>query len=60
MDKLVSWEAVSRRLEIAKALVVEREQEEERKKREEEEENTTDDETVNMYVESDGDDPESD
>ncbi|XP_031277304.1 superoxide dismutase [Fe], chloroplastic [Pistacia vera] len=60
MDKLVSWEAVSRRLEIAKALLVEREKEEARKEREEEDEEMADDEAVKMYVESDGDDPEND
>lgn len=59
MDKLVSWEAVGHRLEVAKALAVEREKEEERKKREEEEK-TTDDQGVKMYVENDGDDSESD
>ncbi|XP_061341435.1 superoxide dismutase [Fe], chloroplastic-like [Gastrolobium bilobum] len=36
MDKLVSWEAVSSRLEQAKALVAEREREDERKRIEEE------------------------
>ncbi|XP_044480435.1 superoxide dismutase [Fe], chloroplastic-like [Mangifera indica] len=59
MDKLVSWEAVGHRLEVAKALAVERQKEEERKKREEEEK-TTDDQGVKMYVENDGDDSESD
>lgn len=41
MDKLVSWEAVSSRLEKAKAVIAEREKEEERKRREEEEKSTT-------------------
>ncbi|CAL0303122.1 unnamed protein product [Lupinus luteus] len=38
IEKLVSWEAVSSRLEQAKVLIAEKEKEDERKKREEEEE----------------------
>uniref|UniRef100_H9TEU2 superoxide dismutase n=1 Tax=Litchi chinensis TaxID=151069 RepID=H9TEU2_LITCN len=60
MDKLVSWEAVSRRLEIAKARAAEREVEEEMKKREEEEEQESDGEAVEMYLDSDADDSETD
>ncbi|KAK2400395.1 Fe superoxide dismutase [Trifolium repens] len=41
IDKLVSWEAVSSRLEKAKAVIAEREREEERKRREKEEKSTT-------------------
>ncbi|XP_058724395.1 superoxide dismutase [Fe], chloroplastic [Vicia villosa] len=41
MDKLVSWEAVSSRLEKAKAIIAEREREEEKKRKEEEEKSTT-------------------
>lgn len=56
MDKLVSWEVVSKRLEIAKARATKREIEEERRKKEEEEENS-EDEAVEVYV--DGDESES-
>ncbi|KAK1567680.1 hypothetical protein Q3G72_015173 [Acer saccharum] len=60
MDKLVSWEAVSYRLEIAKARATEREVEEERRKREEEEEEQeSDGEAVEMYLDSDADDSET-
>ncbi|XP_059300479.1 superoxide dismutase [Fe], chloroplastic [Lycium ferocissimum] len=52
MEKLVSWEAVSSRLEAAKAQAAEREKEEERKRREEEEEYQAGDEVREMYVES--------
>ena len=48
MEKLVSWEAVSARLEKAKALAAEREMEEERRKKEEEEEKQTDDDAVEI------------
>jgi Fe-Mn family superoxide dismutase len=41
IDKLVSWEAVSSRLEKAKAVIAEREREEERKRREKKEKSTT-------------------
>ncbi|XVE63814.1 hypothetical protein DITRI_Ditri07aG0050800 [Diplodiscus trichospermus] len=59
VEKLVSWEAVSARLEKAKAKVAERETEEERRKKEEEEEKQTGDEAVEMYVDSDADDSEA-
>lgn len=52
MEKLVSWEAVSSRLEAAQAQAAEREKEEERKKREEEEEYQTGSEVREMYVET--------
>lgn len=58
MEKLISWEAVSARLEKAKALAAEREMEEERRKKEEEEKQT-DDEAVEMYLDSDTDDSEA-
>lgn len=58
MEKLVSWEAVSSRLEMAKAQVAERETEEERKRAEEEEQMPYS-EAVQMYLESHGDDSES-
>ena len=60
MEKLVSWEAVGSRLEMAKAQVAEREREEERRKRAEEEEQTPHSEATKMFLESiDGDDSES-
>ncbi|KAH0702396.1 hypothetical protein KY290_017686 [Solanum tuberosum] len=52
MEKLVSWEAVSSRLEAAQAQAAEREKEEERKKREEEEEYQAGNEIREMYVET--------
>ncbi|XP_015070270.1 superoxide dismutase [Fe], chloroplastic [Solanum pennellii] len=52
MEKLVSWEAVSSRLEAAQAQAAEREKEEERKKREEEEEYQDGNEVREMYVET--------
>ncbi|XP_054822028.1 superoxide dismutase [Fe], chloroplastic-like [Prosopis cineraria] len=57
MDRLVSWEAVSLRLEQAKAQVAEREREDERKRREEEEETLTPREatTEEIYPDSDAD-----
>ncbi|OMO94794.1 Manganese/iron superoxide dismutase [Corchorus capsularis] len=58
MEKLVSWEAVSARLEKAKAQAAEREIEEERRRKEEEEEQTDDDD-VQMYLDSDTDDSDS-
>jgi Fe-Mn family superoxide dismutase len=58
MEKLVSWEAVSSRLEIAKARASEREHEEERKKREEEEKKA-EKEAVEMYVDGVTDDSEA-
>ncbi|XVF11327.1 hypothetical protein REPUB_Repub08aG0018000 [Reevesia pubescens] len=59
LDKLVSWEAVSARLEKAKAQIAEREMEEERRKKEEEEEKQTDGEAVEMYLDADTDDSEA-
>ncbi|KAJ9678683.1 hypothetical protein PVL29_020770 [Vitis rotundifolia] len=59
MEKLVSWEAVSSRLEMAKAQVANREREEERRKRAEEEEQMPYSEAVKMYLESDGDGDDS-
>lgn len=53
MDKLVSWETVSSRLEQAKALIVERE--EERKRREEEEKPISSEVTPEIYSDSDVD-----
>ncbi|XP_075648155.1 superoxide dismutase [Fe], chloroplastic isoform X1 [Castanea sativa] len=58
MEKLVSWEAVSSRLEIAKAQATEREEEEKRKK-EEKEVGISDNEAVEMYVDSKSDDSEA-
>jgi len=55
MDKLVSWEAVSSRLEKAKAVIAEREKEEERKRREEEEKSTTGEATPAPEILADGD-----
>ncbi|KAK6926234.1 Manganese/iron superoxide dismutase, N-terminal [Dillenia turbinata] len=59
MEKLVSWEAVSSRLELAKAWATEREMQEEKRKREEEEAELAENEAVEMYVESDTDDSEA-
>lgn len=58
MEKLVSWEAVSSRLEIAKARATEREEEEKRKK-EDKEVGNSDNEAVEMYVDSKSDDSEA-
>ncbi|KAF5456198.1 hypothetical protein F2P56_025705 [Juglans regia] len=57
IEKLVSWEAVSSRLEIAKARDAEREGEEERKKRAEEEK-MADSKGVEMYLDNDTDNSE--
>lgn len=54
----MSWEAVSSRLEIAKARAVEREREEETKKRKEEEK-TSETEGVEMYVDNNSDESEA-
>ncbi|XP_015877712.2 superoxide dismutase [Fe], chloroplastic isoform X1 [Ziziphus jujuba] len=59
MEKLVSWEAVSSRLEIAKARAVEREREEELRKREREQAKASESEGVEMYVDNNSDDSES-
>ncbi|XP_058086744.1 superoxide dismutase [Fe], chloroplastic [Magnolia sinica] len=58
MEKLVSWEAVSSRLELAKAQAAERAREDERRRREEEDEDMLDDEAVEMYLDSDADQSE--
>lgn len=55
MDKLVSWEAVSSRLEKAKAVIAEREKEEERKRREEEEKPRTGEDTPAPEIFADSD-----
>ncbi|KAK1261874.1 hypothetical protein QJS04_geneDACA008718 [Acorus gramineus] len=57
MDKLVSWETVSARLEIAMTRAAERAREEE-KQREEDEDDMLDSEAVEMYLDSDNDDSE--
>ncbi|KAL8552419.1 hypothetical protein ACS0TY_001202 [Phlomoides rotata] len=55
MEKLVSWEAVSSRLEAAKARAAEREREEERKKAEIERDDAAGLEPVEVFLESDVD-----
>ncbi|XAR65927.1 Superoxide dismutase [Bertholletia excelsa] len=59
LEKLVSWEVVSSRLEKAKARAAEREKEDERTKREQEEEKTARNEAVEMYVDGESDDSET-
>ncbi|KAJ7974857.1 Superoxide dismutase [Quillaja saponaria] len=60
MDKLVSWEAVSLRLELAKVLIAERETKEDERKREGEEKLTgNEDPEEEMYLDS-GTDSEAD
>ncbi|GAB4857993.1 Superoxide dismutase [Fe] 2, chloroplastic [Ancistrocladus abbreviatus] len=56
MEKLVSWESVSAKLEMAMAHAAERETEEERKRKQEEEDATEGNEAVEMYLDSDADD----
>ncbi|KAG0496369.1 hypothetical protein HPP92_000904 [Vanilla planifolia] len=58
LDKLVSWDAVSSRLEVAMAKAEERAREEELREREEEDDTfLSDDESVQIYLDSDdGDD----
>lgn len=58
MEKLVSWEAVSSRVEMAKARAAEREREE-LKRGEEEEENAIDGQAVEMYMDSNSDESEA-
>lgn len=58
MEKLVSWDAVNSRLQMAKAKASEREKEEERRKMEEEDQ-TADNEAVEMYLESEADESET-
>ncbi|CAK7336892.1 unnamed protein product [Dovyalis caffra] len=60
MEKLVSWDAVSARLEVAKARAAEREIEEARKKKEEEEKNFTDKNPPEIFIDGVADDSESD
>ncbi|KAL0304008.1 UNVERIFIED_CONTAM: Superoxide dismutase [Fe] 2, chloroplastic [Sesamum radiatum] len=60
MEKLVSWDAVSSRLEAAKARALEREREEEKKRTEYEGADDTNPEAVEMYLESDAEDSEAD
>lgn len=57
MDKLISWEAVSSRLEMAKARAIEREMEEERR-REEDEDNMDEAEPAEVYLDSETEDSE--
>ncbi|XAR66070.1 Superoxide dismutase [Bertholletia excelsa] len=59
LEKLVSWETVSSRLEKAKARAAEREIEDERTKRQQEAEKTARNEAVEMYVDGESDDLES-
>ena len=59
MEKLVSWEAVSSRLEIAKVRAVEREREEEIRKREQEEAKASESEGAEMYVDNNSDESET-
>ncbi|XP_030533089.1 superoxide dismutase [Fe] 2, chloroplastic isoform X4 [Rhodamnia argentea] len=56
MEKLVSWETVSARLEMAKAQVAEREREEEKRKYGEDNVNSSN-EAVEMYLDSNIEDP---
>ncbi|NP_001295626.1 superoxide dismutase [Fe], chloroplastic [Jatropha curcas] len=58
IEKLVSWEAVSARLEAAKTKAAEREKEEERRKREEEE-SVPGSEAAELYVDSESEDSEA-
>ncbi|XP_010269875.1 PREDICTED: superoxide dismutase [Fe], chloroplastic isoform X2 [Nelumbo nucifera] len=60
MDKLVNWEAVSYRLEIAKSLAAGREREEERRRIEEDEDRMADSEAIEMYLDSESEDSETD
>lgn len=55
IDKLVSWEAASSRLEQAKVLIAKMEKEDERKRREEEEILTNTQATPEIYPDSDAD-----
>lgn len=55
----MSWEAVSSRLEIAKARAIEREREEELQKREQEQAKASEGEGAEMYVDSNNDDLET-
>ncbi|KAL8130707.1 hypothetical protein V2J09_019862 [Rumex salicifolius] len=59
LEKLVSWDVVSARLEMAKAVVEDRETEEENKRRQEEEDELASKDAVEMYLDSDTDDSEA-
>jgi len=56
----VSWDAVSARLEVARARAAEREIEEARKRKEEEEGNFTDKEPAEIFIDGVADDSETD
>ncbi|KAI3892034.1 hypothetical protein MKX03_030868 [Papaver bracteatum] len=58
VENLVSWEAVSSRLEVAKVRAVEREKEEERKRREEDKDIIDDAEPAQMYLDSETEESE--
>lgn len=58
MEKLVSWDAVSSRLEAAKARAAEREREEEKAKNEYEGDSQTEPEVAEVYL-SDTEDSEA-
>ncbi|KAK4385226.1 Superoxide dismutase [Fe] 2, chloroplastic [Sesamum angolense] len=60
LEKLVSWDAVSSRLEAAKAWALEREREEEKKRTEYEGDDDSNSEAVEMYLESEAEDSEAD
>ncbi|XP_057433388.1 superoxide dismutase [Fe], chloroplastic [Lotus japonicus] len=55
IDKLVSWEAVSSRLEQAKAIVAEKEREDERRRTEEEEKSTIRETPHEIFPDNDSD-----
>lgn len=59
LEKLVSWETVSMRLEIAKSRSTERDKEAERRRREEEEANLPGGEATEMYLESESEESEA-
>ncbi|KAL6980949.1 Superoxide dismutase [Fe] 2, chloroplastic, variant 2 [Sarracenia purpurea var. burkii] len=59
IEKLVSWEAVSSRLEKAKARAAEREREDKRRKRELDEGESPGNEATELYLEGDTDDSET-
>ncbi|KAL0316976.1 UNVERIFIED_CONTAM: Superoxide dismutase [Fe] 2, chloroplastic [Sesamum angustifolium] len=60
LEKLVSWDAVSSRLEAAKARALEREREEEKKRTEYDGDDNSNSEAVEMYLESEAEDSEAD
>uniref|UniRef100_A0A1D1ZJQ8 superoxide dismutase n=1 Tax=Anthurium amnicola TaxID=1678845 RepID=A0A1D1ZJQ8_9ARAE len=59
MEKLISWEVVCSRLEVAMALAAERAREDERRRKEADEVIMGDNEAVEMYLDSDNDEPEA-